>query len=129
MGGSPMPRHPLPVARHHRTGLCRVLLAAGGKGAACSMTADEWPVGCLGYAVNLIRPVVTGTRHTILYSQVGLQQRLGAAWCRPGWAHAPPAGRMRSQHAAQSAAGLDSCWILEVLRSQHSHAKCFQDRS
>ncbi len=31
----------------------------------------EWPPGCLGYAVNLVRPVLPGQRSSLLYSQLG----------------------------------------------------------
>lgn len=43
------------------------LRAVSGAGPA----AHEWPSGCLGYAVNLVRPVVSGHRPTIFYSQMG----------------------------------------------------------
>jgi len=32
---------------------------------------DEWPPGCLGFAVNLMRPAVRGHRATVLYAQLG----------------------------------------------------------
>ncbi|GLC56261.1 hypothetical protein PLESTB_001085700 [Pleodorina starrii] len=41
--------------------------SAAGAGPA----ADEWPHGCLGYAVNLVRPAIGGQRATIFYSQLG----------------------------------------------------------
>ncbi|KXZ46758.1 hypothetical protein GPECTOR_41g723 [Gonium pectorale] len=41
--------------------------AAGASGPA----ADEWPPGCLGYAVNLVRPVIPGHRGSLFYSQLG----------------------------------------------------------
>ena len=34
------------------------------------LAADEWPPGCVGYAANLLRPAVPGTRGTVLYAQV-----------------------------------------------------------
>ncbi|EFJ52379.1 hypothetical protein VOLCADRAFT_86759 [Volvox carteri f. nagariensis] len=39
--------------------------------AATGPAADEWPHGCLGYAVNLVRPIIPGHRSTIFYSQLG----------------------------------------------------------
>lgn len=32
---------------------------------------DEWPAGCLGFAVNLVRPVVRGHRSTVFLSLLG----------------------------------------------------------
>jgi len=37
----------------------------------CQLQAEEWPPGCLGYAINLVRPAMKGIRGTILYSQIG----------------------------------------------------------
>lgn len=31
---------------------------------------DEWPPGCVGFAANLLRPAVPGTRPTVMYAQV-----------------------------------------------------------
>eukprot|EP00198_Chlamydomonas_reinhardtii_P012225 XP_001701562.1 predicted protein [Chlamydomonas reinhardtii] len=42
-------------------------VVASGAGPA----ADEWPEGCLGYAVNLLRPAVPGHRAALFYSQLG----------------------------------------------------------
>jgi hypothetical protein len=43
----------------------------GPDGRPAGPAADEWPEGCLGYVVNLIRPARRGTRATLLYSQLG----------------------------------------------------------
>eukprot|EP00798_Chlamydomonas_sp_ICE-L_P006659 gene6659-3323_t len=32
---------------------------------------DQWPDGCVGYAVNLVRPVIPNHRSSVLYSQIG----------------------------------------------------------
>ncbi|KAG2443092.1 hypothetical protein HYH02_009506 [Chlamydomonas schloesseri] len=42
-------------------------IVASGAGPA----AEEWPAGCLGYAVNLLRPAVAGHRALLFYSQLG----------------------------------------------------------
>jgi hypothetical protein len=34
------------------------------------LAADEWPDGCLGYAVNLVRPALSATRSTVMFAQV-----------------------------------------------------------
>jgi len=33
--------------------------------------AQEWPAGCLGYAFNLVRPVLQGHRADLLYPCLG----------------------------------------------------------
>jgi hypothetical protein len=62
-GGEPA----LPIALPHT----RALVAMGRNAPRCDLAADEWPPGCLGYAVNLVRPVVRGQRGTVLLSQLG----------------------------------------------------------
>lgn len=32
---------------------------------------QQWPPGCLGYVVNLVRPAHRGHRSTVFYSQLG----------------------------------------------------------
>ena len=32
---------------------------------------SEWPEGCLGYAINLVRPVLQGHRASLLYPMLG----------------------------------------------------------
>lgn len=34
------------------------------------MSATDWPRGCLGYAVNLVRPTHKGHRANVLFSQL-----------------------------------------------------------
>jgi hypothetical protein len=58
---------PLPIALPHT----RALAAMGRNAPRCDLAADEWPPGCLGYVVNLVRPVVKGHRGTVLHSQLG----------------------------------------------------------
>ena len=36
-----------------------------------SLGPDNWPPGCLGYAFNLVRPVVAGHRALVLYPMLG----------------------------------------------------------
>jgi hypothetical protein len=55
---------PLPIPLPHTRTLC-------GQQRQTPLAADEWPAGCLGYAVNLVRPVVKGQRGTVLHSQIG----------------------------------------------------------
>jgi hypothetical protein len=43
------------------------------------LAATQWPPGCLGFVVNLLRPAVAGHRRTVMYAQVGLQRRRPAA--------------------------------------------------
>ncbi|GIL94923.1 hypothetical protein Vretimale_1033 [Volvox reticuliferus] len=57
----------LPHTRMLMSGPSERVRAATGLGPA----ADEWPQGCVGYAVNLVRPVISGHRSTIFYSQLG----------------------------------------------------------
>ncbi|GLI61005.1 hypothetical protein VaNZ11_003267, partial [Volvox africanus] len=57
----------LPHTRMLMSGPSERVRAAVGSGPA----ADEWPHGCLGYAVNLVKPVIPGHRSTIFYSQLG----------------------------------------------------------
>ncbi|GBF97420.1 hypothetical protein Rsub_09586 [Raphidocelis subcapitata] len=35
------------------------------------LAVDAWPPGCLGFAVNLLRPAVRGHRATVMYAQLG----------------------------------------------------------
>lgn len=35
------------------------------------MSATDWPCGCLGFAVNLVRPVHPGHRASVLTSMLG----------------------------------------------------------
>lgn len=42
-------------------------IAGGGD----SLGPNDWPVGCLGYAFNLVRPARPGHRGTLLYSLLG----------------------------------------------------------
>ena len=39
--------------------------------AGCELAVDEWPPGCLGFVVNLLRPAVAGHRRTVMYAQLG----------------------------------------------------------
>ena len=36
-----------------------------------TLGANEWPEGCLGYAINLVRPVLQGHRASLLYPMLG----------------------------------------------------------
>lgn len=35
------------------------------------LSADDWPAGCCGYAVNLLRPARPGFRAQVLYPVIG----------------------------------------------------------
>ena len=37
----------------------------------CSLGGQEWPLGCLGYTFNVVRPSQPGHRASILYSLLG----------------------------------------------------------
>lgn len=43
---------------------------AGNQGEG-SVSATDWPAGCLGYAFNLVRPKVPGQRASLLYNLLG----------------------------------------------------------
>ena len=40
-------------------------------GPSLVLGAQEWPAGCLGYAFNLVRPVLQGHRADLLYPCLG----------------------------------------------------------
>lgn len=48
------------------------MTAAAGRSppAGATLAADQWPPGCLGFAVNLVRPALPNTRHSLMFSQV-----------------------------------------------------------
>lgn len=37
-----------------------------------TLAADQWPPGCLGFAVNLMRPALPSTRNSLMFSQVSI---------------------------------------------------------
>ncbi|KAI8466921.1 MAG: hypothetical protein J3K34DRAFT_524164 [Monoraphidium minutum] len=53
----------------------RVLVAMQERGhqppRGTDLVCDEWPPGCLGFVVNLLRPAVAGHRKTVMYAQLG----------------------------------------------------------
>lgn len=45
-------------------------MAAAGS-VPCELGPTDWPVGCCGYAFNLVRPVIPGHRASVLYAMLG----------------------------------------------------------
>ena len=58
---------------------------------------NKWPEGCLGYAINLVRPVLQGHRASLLYPMLGqsLVSRISHSMDppRPPSARLPTGGR------------------------------------
>lgn len=116
------------TAKH--THLLSVLLSDAGRPppADANLAADQWPPGCLGFAVNLVRPAMPNTRHNLMYSQVRWQQAVphqtrtasvAAAW-RGNTAAA-------GQTATMPAAG--SPQLVLGWRSAHTKAPAARDVS
>jgi hypothetical protein len=57
--------------------LCLGLLWFADVQPPAGLAANQWPPGCLGYAVNLMRPLISNSRKGLLYAQV---RRSRAAW-------------------------------------------------
>ncbi|KAF8056436.1 SMCHD1 [Scenedesmus sp. PABB004] len=63
---------PLPIPLPHTRQLCLLRSRSrDGQGLPRGLAAEEWPPGCLGYAVNLVRPALPGTRKGLMYAQMG----------------------------------------------------------
>lgn len=60
---------PLPIALPHTAALMRA--QQQGRGGAGNMRHDSWPMGLVGSAVNLVRPLHKGHRGTLLYGLLG----------------------------------------------------------
>ena len=54
------------MLRRHRAVVPKPSYAAAAAG--CGIGAADWPRGCLGYAVNLVRPAQPGHRASVLHS-------------------------------------------------------------
>eukprot|EP00775_Hariotina_reticulata_P002831 gene2831-3124_t len=60
---------PLPIPLPHTRQI--TLMQMRGVQPPAGLAANQWPPGCLGYAVNLMRPLISHSRKGLLYAQVG----------------------------------------------------------
>eukprot|EP00878_Enallax_costatus_P010991 GHUV01011479.1.p1 GENE.GHUV01011479.1~~GHUV01011479.1.p1 ORF type:complete len:515 (+),score=199.79 GHUV01011479.1:1894-3438(+) len=60
---------PLPIPLPHTRSLC--IMQNQGKALPSGLAADQWPEGCLGYSVNLVRPAIANSRKGVMFAQLG----------------------------------------------------------